>query len=165
MLSLFKNKKKAPPAAGNAAQDRVAKTIVVWCIRQQQRWAVFMQRQMERLSGKGKLIALSLFCLISGSLSIYLIASSMMGKSSTGTISVSRIKAPLYTGKAGDENTRSATVITKQEYQRIERFRHYMDSLARSPSGKLLHDSILKQRPGLMDSVAFIENVYQSQTK
>lgn len=164
MLSLFKNKKKTPSAAGNAAQDRMAKNIVVWCIRQQQRWAAFMQRQMECLSGRGKLIALFLFCLVAGSLSIYLIVSSLSGKSSA-SVSVSRIKAPLHTGKTGDENTRSAIVITKQEYQRIERFRHYMDSLARSPSGKPLYDSILKQRPGLMDSVAFIENLYQSQTK
>jgi len=36
-----------------------------------------------------------------------------------------------------------------------------MDSLARSPSGKILYDSIISQRPGLMDSVRFIENYYQ----
>lgn len=164
MLSLFKNKTKTTSAAGNIASDRMAKNIVVWCIKQQQRWAAFMQRRMERLSGKGKLIALLLFCLIAGSLSIYLIASSLIGKPFV-SISVSHIKTPLHTNRSGDENTRSGIVVSKQEYQRIERFRHYMDSLARSPSGRPLYDSILKQRRGLMDSVAFIENLYQSQTK
>ncbi len=67
--------------------------------------------------------------------------------------------------KTGDENTQSAATITKQEYQRIEYFRHCMDSLARSPSGKAIYDSILNQHAGIMDSVAFLEKIYQSQTK
>jgi hypothetical protein len=40
-----------------------------------------------------------------------------------------------------------------------------MDSLARSPSGKNLYDSITSQRPGLMDSVRFIEQLYRGEIK
>ena len=37
-----------------------------------------------------------------------------------------------------------------------------MDSLARSPSGRKLYDSIVAARPGLMDSVRYIEKEYQN---
>ena len=40
-----------------------------------------------------------------------------------------------------------------------------MDSLTRSENGTIIYDSIVKARPGLMDSVLFIENIYQSQLK
>ena len=164
MLSLFKKKKAPTPLVVNSAQDRMAKHIVAWCIRLQERWATFMQKQTERLSGNGKLIVLSLFCLVAGSLSIYLIATSLMGYPAV-SIKISSIKAPLYSARSVDHDTKSSIIITREEYQRIEHFRHYMDSLATSSSGKPIYDSILKQRPGLMDSVAFIENIYQSQTK
>ncbi|ULT38451.1 hypothetical protein KRR40_25400 [Niabella defluvii] len=51
--------------------------------------------------------------------------------------------------------------MSEAEYSRIKRFRVYMDSLARSPAGRTLYDSIIYHRPGLMDSVRFIENYYQ----
>ena len=164
MLSLFRNRKKVRPVAGSEAQDKVAKNVVVWCLTLQERWAAFMQTQTERLSGNGKLILLTLFCLIAGSVSIYHIANSLIGYPSI-SIKISRIKAPLYTTRSGEENTRSEIVVTRQEYERLVHFRQYMDSLARSPGSKPFYDSILKQRPGLMDSVAFVENIYQSQIK
>lgn len=162
MLSLFKNKKET--VRDNVIQDRVAKNIVTWCIHWQQRWASFMQKQTERLSGNGKMIMLSLFCLITGSLSIYLFTSNLLGKPSAA-IPVIRIKTALSSGKSGDENTRSIISITKHEYQRIKSFSDYMDSLARSPSGKLVYQAIIAHRLGLMDSIALVEKIYLSQSK
>ena len=164
MLSKFRNKNKTQSAAFNKVQDRIAKNIVEWCILLQQRWATFMQSRMERLSGNGKLIVLSLFCFIAGGLSIYFIANSLIGSPSIA-IRTSRIVVPLNAVRSLENNLKSANVITKQEYNQIVYFTHYMDSLARSPSGKLIYDSILKQRPGLKDSASFVENIYQSQNK
>ena len=163
LLSLRKKKGKTFPAV-NPAQDGIAKKIVASCIRLQERCAAFMQKQTERFSRNGKLIALFLFCLIAGSMSIYLMAASLMEYRDV-PIKILSIKAPLQSGRSAGDNYRSSIVITKQEYQRIEHFRHYMDSLSRTLSGKRVYDSILKQRPGLMDSIAFIENIYQSQIK
>ncbi|MFC4233305.1 hypothetical protein ACFOW1_15495 [Parasediminibacterium paludis] len=123
-----------------------------------------MQRQTERLSGNGKMVMLVLFCLVTGSLSIYLFTSNLISKPSTA-IPVTRIKTALSSGKSGDENTKSSVSITKHEYQRIKSFRDYMDSLARSPSGKLIYQDIIAQRPGLMDSVALVEKIYQLQSR
>lgn len=161
MLSLFRKRKTQTSVKENPAQERFANSIVSACIRFQQRWADFMQFHTERLSRKGKLIILSLFCVIAGSLSVYLIWSSVMSRKASFT--VIHLKKSPYAVKSGDENTKTLVIVSKAEYEKIQRFRFYMDSLARSPSGKLLHDSILSQRPGLMDSILLIEKIYQSQ--
>lgn len=164
MLSLFRKRKTQSSANENAAQERLANRIVSACIRFQQRWADFMQRHTERLSHNAKLIVLSLFCLTAGSLSVYLIASSII-RCKAPPINVIHFKQPPYAVKSGDENTKASMMVSKAEYEKILRFRIYMDSLARSPSGKKLLDSILSQRPGLMDSILLIKTIYQSQIK
>jgi len=164
MLSLFRKKKTKNVGKENIAQERLANNIVSACIRLQQRWANFMQRYTERLSRNGKLIALSLFCLTAGSLSIYFIASSMTSRK-VSSFTVVHLTKPPYAGKSGDESTKALIIVSKAEYEKIQRFRRYMDSLARSPSDKKVYDSILIHRPGLMDSVLLIETIYLSQNK
>ena len=164
MLLLFRKRKPHSSVTENVAQERLANNIVSACLRFQQRWADFMQRHTERFSRNGKLIILSLFCLTAGSLSIYLIASSVTSHKAS-SFTVIHLKKPPYAVKSGDENTKALMMVSKAEHEKIQHFRIYMDSLARSPSGKKLLDSILSQRPGLMDSILLIENIYQSQIK
>ena len=164
MLSLFRKTNGRKQDTEKGSGENLAGNLPMRVIRLQERCATFMQKQTERLSFKGKLMLLALFCLLSGSLSIYLFTRSLMGHH-PASISVSNIKAPLYGGKPGDENARSSLTITKQEYERIKYFRQYMDSLALSPSGKPLYDSIQRDRPGLIDSIALVEKFYQSQIK
>ncbi len=164
MLSLFRKKKINDPFKQNAAQEKVANRIVSVCIRFQKKWAELMQHYTEQLPRNGKLIMFFLFCIIGGSLSLYLIASSIM-RQSASSFTITHFKATPFVAKSGDENTKASVIVTKAEYEKIQRFRLYMDSLPRSPSGKKVYDSILKHRPGLMDSVLFIENIYQSQNK
>lgn len=164
MLSLFRNKKKQKAVLENTAQDRIAKNVVGKLLRLQQRWAAFMERYTERLSVKWKLIVLFFFCLCSGGLSILFIARSLMNNQAT-SFHVTQGKMPQHIGKSGDEKNKAVTIVTKEEYNKIQHFRKYMDSLARSPSGKKLYDIILTDRPGLMDSIILIENIYQSQNK
>ncbi len=56
-----------------------------------------------------------------------------------------------------------AVTISEGENEKMQNFRNHMDSLAKTPSGKKMYDAILIDRPGLMDSVILIENIYQSQ--
>lgn len=165
MLVIFNKKKNPGSIKENAAQERLANSIVSACMRFQQGWADFMQRYTERLSRNAKLIVLSLFCLTTGSLSLYLIGSSVVSRKAS-SISVIHLTKPPYAGKlSGDENTKALAMVSKAEYEKIQRFMFYMDSLARSPSGKQLHNRILTQRPGLIDSIMILEKIYQSQIK
>jgi hypothetical protein len=54
--------------------------------------------------------------------------------------------------------------ISKEEFQRIENFKSYLDSLAKTNAGKRIFDSIIANRPGLIDSLSIVENLYQTQT-
>lgn len=164
MFSLLIKKKLKDTSNRNAGQERVANCIESVCIRLQQRWAHFMQRQTERLSPSEKLIILSLFCLTTASLSLYLIASSVSGRREY-SFTVTHLKRSPFAGMSGNENIKAIGIVTKAEYEKIHRFGIYMDSLARSTSGKKHYDSILTKSPGLMDSVILVENIYQSQIK
>ena len=164
MLFSFRKNKIHDAAKANAAQEKIAKRIVSLCISFQKQWADLMQHYTDKLTRKSKLMMIILFCIIGGSLSLYLIASSMM-RGSTSSFTINHFKANPFVGKSGDENTKASVIVTKTEYKKIQHFRLYMDSIARSPSGKKVYDSILKHRPGLMDSALFIENLYQSQNK
>lgn len=164
MLSLFRNKKKQKAVLENTAQDRIAKNVVGKMLQLQQRWATFMERHTERLSAKCKLIVLFFFCLCFGGFSIFFIARSLLNNHTT-SFHVSQGKIPQHFGKTGYEKTKGVTIVTEEEYDKIQHFRKYMDSLARNPSGKKLYDNILTDRPGLMDSIILIGNIYQSQNK
>ncbi len=162
MLSLFRKNKKQKAFVDNTEQDRTAKNIVGKLLRFQQRWAAFMQRHTERLSVKWKVIILFLFCLYSGWLSVLFIADSLSNNAAV-SIHVIQVKTPQHIGKSGVEKNSAITIVSEGENEKIRHFRNYMDSLAKSPSGKKIYDDILIDRPGLMDSIILIENIYQSQ--
>ena len=164
MLSLFRNKKIQSARERNEMRDQFPKSIVKTCIRWQFRCAIWMQRKAERLSGKGKLMVLLIFVLLTGSCSIYLIRKSFT-KNQTPSFSIILIKRPAHIQETGDEVKLTNAVISKSEYERIHRFSRYMDSLIHSSTGKVLYDSMVALRPGLMDSIQIIENIYQSQIK
>lgn len=158
---LLKNKKKQK-VTGKKIAKSAARYFILWPTK----WAAWMQRKTERLSGKGKVMVLILFCVLAGGTSVYIGTSSFSGKQAP-PFSVGSIKQPKYVQNPDDENSRPSVNINEEGYQRIHRFKLYMDSLAISngPSGKNLFDSITSARPGLMDSILIIENRYQSQTK
>jgi hypothetical protein len=163
MPSLFKNRKKQKASEQHEVQDLFLKTIVNNCIRCQSRWAVWMQRKTEKLSERGKVMMLLIFVLLTGSYSIYLIGKSF--ENQTTLLSITPIKSPKHFSQSGDEALRTNSIISKMEYEKINQFKQYMDSLSHSSTGKVLYDSIVAYRPGLMDSIQIIENMYQSQIK
>ncbi len=163
MLQIFSSKKKEKTAIQVGNQDRIANSIVITCIRLQQRWAAFMQSYAERFSTKWKAIILSVFCLCTGGFSFFLVARSLISNNQI-TFDVIQFKPP-HLLKAGDELNKPLAIINREEYKKIEHFKKYMDSLAVSPSGNKLYNNILISRPGLIDSIILLENIYQSQIK
>lgn len=49
-----------------------------------------------------------------------------------------------------------------REIAGIERFRHYLDSLSQTADGRSMYDSINAARPGLTDSIAAVEHIYNT---
>jgi flagellar basal body-associated protein FliL len=122
-------------------------------------WANWMMKRTKKFSRRTWLVLLILFVLSTSAYSVYL-AVSAFTKKEINSLTITPIKKPKYSTETGERPIEAAEV-SEAEYNRIKKFRVYMDSLARSPSGKTVYDSITSHRPGLMDSVRFIENYYQ----
>lgn len=155
-MKLFQNRKKEDFELKPNALSRGVKAGYQ---RIQGGWANWMMKRTANFSRPTWFVLLILFVLITGTYSIYLAVSAFTGKKGN-SIAITPIKKPKHATETGEANAGPA-VVSEAEYNRIKRFRLYMDSLARSPSGKHLYDSINHHRPGLMDSVRFIENYYQ----
>ncbi len=122
-------------------------------------WANWMTRYTRNFSRRTWLVLLVLFVTSTGSYSIYLAVNAIVAKGHT-SFSITPIKKPKHLTETGEAKA-AAPDISDAEYSRIKSFRIYMDSLARSPTGKFIYDSITGHRPGLMDSVRFVENYYK----
>jgi hypothetical protein len=130
----------------------------------QDKWAKKMSSITSRLS-KGQLLCLlALFVILTGGVCIYIISSSLFNTTSNSIKIISISKSVESYSKLLVIYPKPQSVSGK-EFKRVGRFRIYLDSLARSPAGKRAYDSIDQCRPGLVDSLVFIENYYKSNFK
>lgn len=164
MAYLFRRRKKTEVTKPDEVQDRLLRQIVNACLQLQTGWELWMGKRTQHLSRRTMLLLLVAFIGIAGGYCIYLIGQSFSG-TQTNAFSVTPIKKPGFVRQTGEAASPPDMIVSKPDYQRIIRFRGYMDSLARSPAGKAVYDSILLSRPGLLDSARFIQEIYQSQTK
>lgn len=91
--------------------------------------------------------ACALFVMFTSSYSVYLAVNAFTRSKKDNSITITPIKKPKHATETGETKT-DAAEVSEAEYSRIKNFRVYMDSLARSPSGKALYDSINNHRRG-----------------
>ncbi|HMR82950.1 MAG TPA: hypothetical protein PKE30_07455, partial [Niabella sp.] len=101
-----------------------------------------------------------IFCLLFGGSSGFTIWHSI--RSASGGIRIQTMKVPAHTTIPRNDRNDEA-ILTGPELDRIKSFRRYLDSLQQTKDGRAVYDSIARYRPGLLDSLAFIE--YQLQIK
>ena len=164
MAFLFRKRNKTEAARPDEINDRILRQMVNACLRMQTGWSLWMGRRTQHLSRKTLRLLLLAFIASAGGYSMYLIGQSFSGDLANA-ISITPIKKPGHILQTGEATTLPDMIVSKTDYQGIIRFRGYMDSLTRSPAGKATYDSIILSRPGLLDSIRFIEEIYQSQTK
>ncbi len=152
MLFVKSDKKQTQTALKEPVSGRIQSKYD----RLKKQWAARMGSWYNRLSLKRKKMTLLCFVLLAGGYSIFLIVSAFKGKQSL-THSLTHISIPRHVN-INKKNDRQEPAVLNKEYQRIHRFRLYMDSLHEDPMGRLLYDSIVRSHPGLMDSVYMIEN-------
>lgn len=93
---------------------------------------------------------LVVFCFISGGFSLYLVISAVLSKPNP-SIKIDKMNVPKHFDNTGDAITGSG--IDEELYREIQEYRRYMDSL-KQPI-----------RPGLLDSIRILEEIYHSQQK
>lgn len=160
---LYKAKRKDKETVGKVTvSDKVAGKIAGLGIKVQQLFAEKMNRVFMNTDFKRLKIILIIFCICAGGYSIYLIANSVISPDGKqNSFEVQQMDVPRHFDKTGEENLIPESYVDEEIYQQVKEFRNYMDSLKQKRRNE--YDSILQARPGLMDSVQMLEQIYLSQ--
>jgi hypothetical protein len=120
-----------------------------------QRLAKKLQDRSERLSVTTKK------CLFFGGASLLIAWRSISSRSGRSAVSVqSIVPCPLSGGSDGLRPLSPSGGVSRREYKMVRSFHHYLDSLGSTPAGTVVRDSILHERPGILDSIKIIERMY-----
>lgn len=120
-----------------------------------------LQDRSERLSILTKKWMLALFLVIFGGASVLIAWRSISARTGRAAVSVQSITpCPLTMGSGDPDPLSPSGGISRKEYEMVQSFHHYLDSLGTSSIGAHVRDSILRARPGLMDSITIIERRY-----
>lgn len=156
MFKLFKRRRDKPSVMYGVFQKMGA------AVEHRQRQAAdHLNRKAATLNRKQLTWGLLLFCLVCSSISGFTIWHSLQLPS--GGIHIQPMRVPAHSILPGGSS--NETALTNRQVKRFRMFRQYLDSLQQTQSGKAMYDSIARYRPGLLDSLAFIENAYQLQLK
>lgn len=146
-------------------KDQAAQGIARILLSVQTKFSDFMNTITKHISTGTMKILLVVFCLLGGAFSLYIIAEAILKSDNRQSpLKIDQVDVPKHYHKAGDEELMSDQFVDEETFQKIESFENYMDSLPQTETGKKIHDSILINRPGLMDSVRMLREIYQSQT-
>ncbi len=150
MIKIFKRRKVTNTIVLMVWQ-KLADTINV----KAKRLADYLNRKTAALSRRKIKAFLIVFCIVSAVGSACIIIHALQKKHTD--YAVSAITAPRHIEQNDPAIEDTATI---QAVMRIEHFKYWLDSLHQR--GSPLYDSITKARPGLIDSVRFIEQYYSS---
>jgi hypothetical protein len=129
------------------------------------KWAKKMSLLTSDLSKQSLVFYLILFIIITGSICLYNVYSAFSSKGhKQKSIGIRVNSEHLIVTKSSLDRT-NETVLPKGEFENITSFSIYLDSLKQSEGGRKIYDSIKNNRPGLLDSLLFIENYYKINLK
>lgn len=142
-------------------KERIALIIANRINQVQHSWASWMSKKAQRMDVRSKWAFFLGYSILMLGISTYVSVAALEEKSkvidSTVPPRPRAIKAnpvlPMSSGKPD------------QTYLRIQRFKKMLDSMSRTKEGGQMRDSILKSRPGLLDSIMKIEKMYQQLNK
>lgn len=156
-----KDKKTSQPV-----KEKAAKGIAQFLLRTQSKFADVMSNQTKHIPSKKMKIILIAFCLLGGGVSLYLTLEAVLKPDrEQPAFKIDPVSVPKHYDRSGDEELRSDQYGDKETYQQIESFEQYMDSLQGTATGIKTRDSILQARPGLMDSIRMLKEIYNYQIK
>jgi hypothetical protein len=163
MLFSFKRNKKKAPDKADYFQENLLREFEEANLRLQHKCAHWMEKKTAHLLRENWILILICFIVLSSGCSIYL----MIGSFSDTAINVEAITTIVKStnGRQAPEKDKLNMSISEAEFKKINDFRRYIENLGHSPTGKKIQDSIMRYRPGLLDSLTIVEKYYHSQFK
>lgn len=164
MRNKFKNGTAQDPAGEDRIKSKLLQQLNETNLRLQYKCAHWLELKTAHWSRGSWTLILIVFTLGTSGYSIYVMVDSFseLGISSIAITPIVKTTNAIQISKAMDH---LKVAISKGDYEKMVRFRMYMDSLGRSPTGKKIKDSINQNRPGLLDSLTIVEKYYHSQFK
>lgn len=147
---------KQSPYSDNKAGDKIAGLIAGWILKAKRHFAKGMGRIFFKLGpSKTKLVVVSA-CIVMAAYCTIIITYSFKQAGETFSRPAA-IKRPMIPAiKPPDQNLKRAESVPIS----IIRFRKYIDSLSSTAEGIKVRDSLLRHRPGLIDSIKTVESLY-----
>ncbi len=159
MLYKFKNGTTQDPAGKDRTKIRLLQQLDEANHRLQYKFADWLERKTAHWSRRSWTIILIFFTIATSSYSIYVMVDSF-SEPDVSSIPITRIVKTTNTIQTHEKMDQLKVLISKGEDEKTIRFRKYMDSLGRSPTGKKIKDSINQNRSGLLDSLTLVEKYY-----
>lgn len=160
-MRLWKRKHKKE---GNPEwQENIAIRILNGYRSIQTRWVKLMERTVGKLSIKAQ--KMGCIVLIFGG-TVYCAATIYNGIKSKQSyqIRVDAINAGNHLGKTGEDSLmKYYKSLPYKDYRYLQNFMDYLDSLKKSETGRHVYDSIVRHRPGLLDSISILRKIYFDQ--
>ena len=162
MLFSFKRNRKVLDKA-DCFQGNLLRQFEEANLRLQHKCVHWMEKKTAHLSRESWILILICFIVLTSGYSIHL----MIGSFSDIAINVEPITTIVKStnGRQAAQKDKLNVPISKAEFEKIVRFRKYMERLGHSATGKKVQDSIMRYRPGLLDSLTIVEKYYHSQFK
>jgi hypothetical protein len=156
-------KKRERKTSGNLNQPAIIANMTDKLVRAQHKIADQLNEKAVAWQPAQVKLALVLFCLLSSIICLAIMTHAILASKPGNTIIVKQMPARWHIGHRENEITIPDHFISKQEYDRLEQFRAYMDSLDNSADGRQTKERLLNQRPKLLDSLAMVEQLYNKQ--
>jgi|GEM_PF-1540533 len=157
----FKNKKRANDPGMNQVKENLARQISGKILACQRAWAEWMNKGFATLPMRSKKLALVVFVLGFVAVGVRGLAV-LFNQEKVRSHSLTKVDR---TGQVTMMVEEQPPKISDKEFLKLQRIKVYLDSLSRSRDGQQLWDSLRQQHPGLMDSIAAVEELYRIQHK
>ena len=155
-MKLFRRNKSQ---TNSPLTDKAAGWIANGILKVQNKFANVLGKISASWKTKQQLIFFSMIWIVLGGLSVVAIVKPFDKKSANIISRPAAIKTPRM---IPDEN-RNSIIITDNEITQVHLFKHSLDSISKTGEGKIKVKNLLAQRPGLMDSLEMVEQLYYSQ--
>lgn len=158
MWHLLKRKNMQRADDCHGAVSKLAGLLVEKVLVIQKMWANWMNRKINHYPAKTKRTALIGMVLFVGVYCCYLLISSFSGSP------LETVEQPgkIMPGIIHKNDDAIQIDLDTAVQQKIVAFRHYLDSLNQTEAGRKEKDSLLKARPGLIDSLTLLEELIKN---
>lgn len=131
------------------------------CINTMQcRFGESMNKLTSKLTRRSKVVLLVGICLFFGGGSLYVLVHGLINRSLETTLQQIEVPIPMRINHSDDLSSTNKGILNETEFRKIKLFRNYLDSLQSCIEGKKIIDSIIRVRPGFMDSLKKVEFLY-----